>query len=292
MPTLFKKIYWSTIVVSIILLITGLGLLFYQDIFTAVSKKTDSGSVIDKVKSFSMSIFNPEPLRFEGSDKAGSLSTQGILSETNRFRQSEGLRVLSYNAKLEQAAKAKLDDMFLRKYFAHISETGEGPAELATTADYRYIMVAENLALGNFSDDPELVKAWMDSPGHRANIMNKSYRDIGIAVGRGMYEGKLTWLAVQEFGIPSSLCKDINESQEVLISSNKEQLALWDTEIKKKYEELSHIPKTSPEYREVAIKYNEMVDRYNELSRRTKSLVANYNKDVQTYNQCIQNFNL
>lgn len=293
MHRLFKKIYWSTITISLLFLTIGLGLLFYQDIVTTTdNKNSDSWSVINKVKNFSVNIFNPNPLRFEGEGQQGHLSTQGVLSETNRYRQTEGLKVLSFNAKLEQSAKAKLEDMFTRKYFAHVSETGEGPAELAAASHYEYIVVGENLALGNFADDSELVKAWMDSPGHRANIMNKNYRDIGIAVGRGVFEGKLTWLAVQEFGIPTSLCRNINESQEVIIIANKEQLALWDSEIKARYETLSKMSKTSSEYQTSALEYNELVDKYNDLSRRTKALVSGYNEDVSAYNNCIKDFNL
>jgi len=231
-------------------------------------------------------------LRFEGDAEEGHLTTQGVLSETNRYRQIEGLKVLSFNAKLEQSAKAKLEDMFTRKYFAHISETGEGPAEIATSAQYEYIVVGENLALGNFSNDQELVKAWMDSPGHRANILNKNYRDIGIAVGKGMFEGRLTWLAVQEFGTPISLCRDINKSEEVIIISNKQQLALWEAEIKEKYEILAAMPKTGSEYKSRAIEYNELVDKYNNLSRRTKVLVSDYNEDVGAFNKCLKDFNL
>lgn len=292
MNRIFKKIYWSTLTFSAILLVFGLGLLFYQTIYNSSQKDTfTQWSLIASVKNFYADILESKPLRYNSqTENEGSLTSQGVLDETNRYRQQDGLKVLSYNSQLEQAAKKKLDDMFANEYFAHISETGQGPADLATATNYRYIMVGENLALGNFSDDPELVKAWMDSPGHRANIMSKSYYDIGIAVGKGIYEGKMTWLAVQEFGVPNSACAGINESQEILIKSNKEQLASWDVTIKKTYENLSHMSKSSPEYRQAAIAYNAQVDKYNDLSRRTKILVTNYNKEVEGYNQCINKF--
>ncbi len=295
MSQIFKRMYWSTVIVTSLLLIIGIGWFLFQSPNSekfSDTKIIDSWSVVNKVKEFSANIFDPNPLRFEGDAEQGFLTTQGVLSETNRYRQAEGLKVLSFNAKLEQSAKAKLEDMFEQKYFAHISKTGEGPGELASTAHYEFIVVGENLALGNFADDSELVKAWMDSPGHRANIMNKNYRDIGIAVGRGVFEGKLTWLAVQEFGIPISLCNSVNESQEVLIISNKKQLAVWDAEIKKKHEALLKIPRTSPEYQSKALEYNTLVDTYNELSRRTKAIVSEYNEDVTLYNDCLKGFNL
>jgi len=271
----------------------GLGLIISKNIEEYKKSRTsDSWSLIQQVKDFSSNIFNPVPLRFEGENEQGYLTTQGVLSETNRHRQTEGLRVLSFNAKLEESAKAKLEDMFTNNYFAHVSKAGDGPAELAVTAQYEYIVVGENLALGNFLDDKELLQAWMDSPGHRANIMNKNYRDIGIAVGKGMFEGKMTWLAVQEFGIPTSLCLTVNESQEKNIISNKAQLVALDIEIKERNEELSKLSQDSPEYRSSANTYNELVEKYNVLARRTKVLVAKYNEDVVSYNNCIKVFNL
>lgn len=271
----------------------GLGLIISKNIEQFRKSRTDdSWSLIQKVRNFSSNIFDPAPLRYEGENKQSHLTTQGVLSETNRHRQTEGLKVLSFNAKLEQSAKAKLEDMFTNNYFAHVSEIGKGPADLAVTAHYEYIVVGENLALGNFLDDKELLQAWMDSPGHKANIMNKNYRDIGIAVGKGMFEGKMTWLAVQEFGIPTSVCLTVNESEENLIISNKSQLATWEIEIKEKGEKLSGMAKDSPEYRKTAIDYNNYVERYNALARRTKILVAEYNEDVVSYNNCIKDFNL
>ena len=290
---IFSKIYWSIFFVFLLFLMVGLGLIISKNIEEYKKSRTgDSWSVIQKVKDFSSNIFNPTPLRYDGENEQGHLTTQGVLFETNRHRQTEGLRVLSFNAKLEESAKAKLEDMFTNNYFAHVSETGEGPAELAVTAQYEYIVVGENLALGNFLDDKELVQAWMESPGHRANIMNKNYRDIGIAVGKGMFEGKMTWLAVQEFGIPTSLCLTVNESQEKIIISNKAQLVALDIEIKERDEELSKMSKDSPEYRSSANAYNELVEKYNVLARRTKVLVAEYNEDVVSYNNCIKDFNL
>jgi len=290
---IFNRLYWSIFFVFLLFLLVGLGLLISKNIEEyKKSRSGDSWSLIQKVKDFSSNIFNPSPLRFEGKNEQGYLTTQGVLSETNRHRQTEGLKVLSFNAKLEESAKAKLEDMFTNKYFAHVSKTGEGPAELAVTAHYEYIVIGENLALGNFLDDKELLQAWMDSPGHRANVMNKNYRDIGIAVGKGIFEGNMTWLAVQEFGIPTSVCITVNESQEKLIISNKADLGAMDIEIKERDEELSKMSKDSTEYRSSATAYNDLVEKYNSMARRTKILVAEYNKDVISYNNCIKEFNL
>jgi uncharacterized protein YkwD len=52
---------------------------------------------------------------------------------------------------------------------------------LAKKVNYEYVVVGENLAEGDFTSDADLVKGWMDSPGHRANILNTKYEEIGIA---------------------------------------------------------------------------------------------------------------
>ena len=60
--------------------------------------------------------------------------------------------------------------------------------------------------MGNFKNDQDLVSAWLNSPGHRANILNTRFTEIGTAVLKGFYEGREVWMAVQEFGLPLSSC--------------------------------------------------------------------------------------
>lgn len=233
--------------------------------------------------------FFNEPLRQE-SEQSEMLSPEGILLETNRYRATEGIAALHSNDLLTQAAQAKLDDMFAHQYFAHLSPDGRGPANWAEDQGYEYIVIAENLALGSYEGDPGLVKAWMESPGHRANIMSKQYTEIGIAVRQGMYEGALTWMAVQEFGTPVSTCGPVNESRQTVIDFNKQQLKVWDAELKQKDAAIKRLPPNSPDYEAQAAAYNQLVHDYNDLSNRTKKLVTDYNAEVQSYNTCVNQY--
>ena len=70
-------------------------------------------------------------------------------------------------------------------------------------SNYPYLAAGENLALGDFKNANELVAAWMASPGHRANILNGVYRDIGVATGFDAFEGRKTIIVVQIFGATS-----------------------------------------------------------------------------------------
>lgn len=151
-------------------------------------------------------IIAPPPLRGPREQIATTLTRAGVFTETNRHRAVSDLPALAANTTLDRAAQAKVNDMFTQQYFEHVGPDGRGPATWVDDAGYRYIRVGENLALGNFSSDAALVQAWMDSPGHRANILHTGYSEIGIAVGRGNFEGQSTWLAVQTFALPQSAC--------------------------------------------------------------------------------------
>lgn len=151
-------------------------------------------------------VITPPPLRGSFNQPAGELSAAGVLAATNQQRAAHELQALSASAALNQAAQAKLNDMFRHQYFDHVGPDGREPADWVEGVGYQYIRVAENLALGNFASDAALVQAWMDSPGHRANILHRGLADIGLAVGHGDFEGRITWLAVQTFALPRTAC--------------------------------------------------------------------------------------
>jgi diguanylate cyclase (GGDEF)-like protein/PAS domain S-box-containing protein len=106
----------------------------------------------------------------------------------NAQRLQAGLQPLRENAELDQAAAGHNNDMIARDYFAHISPSGETPLDWIVSSGYvlsnsGYI-VGENIAWGTLSlSTPQaIVNAWMNSPDHRANILNPAFRDTGMAV--------------------------------------------------------------------------------------------------------------
>jgi hypothetical protein len=109
------------------------------------------------------------------------LNAQKIIALTNEVRQQYGLTPLKENALLDLAAEQKAQDMSLNNYFAHFSPTGISPWYWFQKAGYHYHYAGENLAM-NFLDSEEVIKAWLNSPGHRDNILNKNYQEIGIAI--------------------------------------------------------------------------------------------------------------
>lgn len=240
-------------------------------------------------------ISSSEPLkRFLNGNQTveGNLTVNGTVVATNAERTKEGLKPLVYNAKLESAAKAKVADMFARQYFAHEAPTGEGPSELATSAGYSFVIVGENLALGQFVDDSDLVTAWMNSPGHRANILSSSYTEIGIAVGKGMYEGQEVWLAVQEFGTPLSVCDAPDELKKATLDTLKKQLDNMDAELAvlKKNVETKKDAVPADEYNALVRQYNAKVTEYNKLLEQSKKTMATYNTEVNAFNACVAGY--
>ena len=217
-----------------------------------------------------------------------TLSMRGVIEHTNSARaQNGGLPALIENELLDRDAQMKLDDMFAKQYFEHVSPTGIGPADLAKTAGYAYVIVGENLALGDFESDQALVTAWMNSPGHRANILNAHYQEIGVAVGKGTYEGHETWMAVQSFGMPLSSCPATSPALKAQIDTNNIEIARLRTALDAKKVQIEATPTSDSNYNIFVGEFNVLVPEYNALVESNRATVASYNAGVQAFNACI-----
>lgn len=166
------------------------------------------------------SLATPGPLRGP-TVRAGELARAGVIHWTNVQRTRAGVKALKEVAALDAAADAKVLDMFRRQYFAHVSPTDESIGDIVKRKGYAFILVGENLALGGFAGDQDVVEAWMKSPGHRANILNARFTEIGVGVGKGTFEGRETWLAVQVFALPRSACPAVDARLDDRIAEGK-----------------------------------------------------------------------
>lgn len=137
---------------------------------------------------------------------------------TNADRISNGLSPLSVNAILQDAARRKANDLAEKSYFAHISPEGKTPWFWFREAGYRFSYAGENLAV-QFTDSADVDRAWMNSPGHRANILNGNFTEIGIAMTKGLYQNQETIFVVQLFGKPAR--NPVPSAIPVVISSPK-----------------------------------------------------------------------
>jgi len=125
-----------------------------------------------------------------------------IFVKINEQRKEQSESRLTENPLLSQAAKDKLQDMLVRNYWDHTSPNGEKAWVFIDKTGYSYTVAGENLARG-FTSADSMVSAWMDSPTHKKNILDKDFSETGIAVGNGTINGKSATIAVQLFGKPS-----------------------------------------------------------------------------------------
>lgn len=128
-----------------------------------------------------------------------SIYPEVLVGLANDYRQAHSLSVLTVNPLLEQAAMLKAQDMAQKGYFAHTSPEGITPWHWFEKVGYDFVYAGENLAV-NFSDSESLHQAWISSLGHRENIINKNFSEIGIAVAKGIYKEKEAIFVVQLFG--------------------------------------------------------------------------------------------
>lgn len=261
---------------------------FYSKLFLRLPQIEEKVSQL-VVKEAKKEIFTPPPLRAKKEDPEALLTSAGVIKFTNLQRKKYGLPLLRESEKLNLSAKLKVEDMFEKQYFSHFSPTGEGVGDWVKLADYEFIAIGENLALGNFKNDEVLVQGWMDSPGHRENILNEKYQEIGLVVQKGVFEGKTVWLSVQHFGLPLSVCHQPDEKIRVRIGTNQEEIG----KMQKTLEELEAEIKTIRPRREKEVfiqkteQYSALVSQYNALVEETIKLVNQYNSQVNLFNQCV-----
>ncbi|MFJ3436851.1 sigma-70 family RNA polymerase sigma factor [Streptomyces cyaneofuscatus] len=118
-----------------------------------------------------------------------------VLQIVNTERAKEGCGPVTSNDLLATAAQRHSADMASRDYFSHTSPDGTDPGDRITAAGYRWSTYGENIAKGQRTP-ADVMRSWMDSPGHRANILNCSFKEMGI--GKVDSGGGPVW--TQKFG--------------------------------------------------------------------------------------------
>ena len=138
----------------------------------------------------------------------GLVEATALVDETNQNRASNNLPQLQVNPLLQAAAQEKANDMATKGYFAHTSPQGVTPWYWFENVGYSFDYAGENLAV-NFSDSQDVTNAWMNSPEHRANILDGDFTQIGIATAQGVYNGQSATYVVEEFGTPAPVAAPV-----------------------------------------------------------------------------------
>lgn len=135
---------------------------------------------------------------------SSDFSSSALLQDTNVQRSSDHEQALVLNKQLSAAAQAKANDMAAKDYWSHNAPDGRTPWSFINAAGYHYQMAGENLAYG-FTTASDTITGWMNSPTHRANILNANYKDVGFGVAQSAnYQGNgPETIIVAEYGEPA-----------------------------------------------------------------------------------------
>lgn len=167
----------------------------------------------------------------------GQVLNSVISFETNKARAENAIQPVKINPLLSEAAQLKADDMVRNNYFAHTSPEGITSWYWFKKVGYEYIYAGENLAI-NFFESKEVVDAWMKSPTHRENILDKKFTELGIGIANGIYEGRQAVFVVQMLGKPleenniSAAVSPINEQPTAQPNAQQQPVAESDIDNK------------------------------------------------------------
>ncbi len=135
--------------------------------------------------------------------RAGSRAAAGSATEedqvfalVNQQRATAGCPAVTADSRLAKAARDHSVDMASRGYFAHDTPEGVDPGARITAARYRWQAYGENIAMGQPTPDA-VMRAWMNSSGHRANILNCDFRNLGVGLA---YDSAHRPYWTQDFG--------------------------------------------------------------------------------------------
>lgn len=268
--------YWLYIIVVLVLVGLGFGGYYAYKNYFLKSKNNILGGLPGQ-------LFGPK-----GAGKAQNLDADQIIFWTNKYREDNNLKPLVKNNLLTKSAATKVQDMFAKQYFEHVSPDGVSPSQLVKSEGYDYKVTGENLALGNFKDEKDLVDAWMASPGHRANILNTDYTEIGVASGLQEYQDRgVTWLSVQEFGKPLPNCPKPDQSEINAKKSEYDGLVRQIDDLKAQIDALKKQKASNEETNQKISEYNTLIAQSQDLQKELQTLTNSYNAEVSVYNTCI-----
>jgi uncharacterized protein YkwD/outer membrane murein-binding lipoprotein Lpp len=308
MARLTESDFWKKY--SIVLIV--LTVVIFIIVFTSIPKIFDFFNNINNAGYSTL-----QQIRQSGDDILPSvlrekLTAKDVIKLTNNARAVNGLHPLAENQLLNLIAESRANDMLEKQYFAHVSPTGQQASDIAQTIGYHYKIIAENIGSGDFYTNQKIVDGWMQSPGHRANILSTEVQEIGAAVIRGKMKNADTYVTVQIFGLqslpvaqktcvaPSSnLLNDI-EAKKAEIASLQDQLNSLKQELDNEQEAIETDKKYTYDNAEKIQKLNERINAFNEKSRWynkivgevkaksdvAQSMVNEYNRMSQIYNDC------
>lgn len=128
-------------------------------------------------------IYPGQKLKVPNIDDIKKLENE-VIRLVNVQRANNGLAPLTANWQLSRVARYKADDMRDKNYFSHYSSTYGSPFDMMRNFGLSFYAAGENIAEGQ-TTPAQVMNSWMNSQGHRANILNPNYSEIGVGCSRG-----------------------------------------------------------------------------------------------------------
>jgi len=300
-----KENFWKNYGLSIFLVaLIILVVIFIKTQLPSESSKTENQPISPKAE--------PAVNSVAYSASREILSTDAIITLTNNARAQNGLPPLKENQLLDSIAASRAQDMLDKQYFAHVSPTGQQASDIAQSVGYHYKIIAENIGSGDFYTNQKIVDGWMQSPGHRSNILSTEVEEIGAAVLKGNMKGTDTYITVQIFGLQSlpvsqkicvapskNLLDEINQKK-AEIDSLKSQLDRLKNELDAERSSIETDRRNLDGDNQKIEKFNVRIKTFNEKNNwfsglleegKAKaaveaSMIQEYNKMLQVYNDC------
>ena len=151
---------------------------------------------VSEVLAVNPQITNPDKIspsqiiKVPSSTEATTLEGQVVVL-VNKERANVGLAPLKANWELSRVARYKSQDMIDKNYFSHTSPTYGSPFDMMKNFGIKYMSAGENIAYGQ-PTAASVMTGWMNSPGHKANILSKNYTEIGVGAAKKA-DGTIYW---------------------------------------------------------------------------------------------------
>lgn len=127
-----------------------------------------------------------------GGSQASAMENR-VLELVNQERSRAGLRSLQFDAEVHKVAKIKAEDMYKNRYFSHTSPTYGSPGDMLQRFGVRFSYWGENIAMGQ-STPETVMNTWMNSDGHRSNILNANFTHLGVGTERSYQGSGYIWV--------------------------------------------------------------------------------------------------
>jgi uncharacterized YkwD family protein len=171
-----------SILITVLLLIIISSQVYAQPITYTVQKGDSLWKIAVKYQGQKITVPNIDDVKAQENE---------VIRLVNVERTKRGLSALKTNWQVSRIARYKSKDMADLNYFSHYSKTYGSPFDMLENFGVKFSAAGENIASGQTTPS-QVVTAWMNSPGHRSNILSLSYTQIGVGLAKNKY-GKTYW---------------------------------------------------------------------------------------------------